>query len=197
MPKGCFYRRNNLLCVAKTRGYSSSASEENNGDGDSIVPKKGEVNQFSTFIDSKVDSNAHSTEVNNGIARKKATGNLYQNFFNIEYYKSAYESIKSKPASMTPGYNEETLDGYSKDKINEIILSMKNRTFKFKPSKRIEIPKPNGKIRKIGIPSPVDKITQKVLKGTLEEIYEPIFLNTSHGFRPNRGTHTALKEIKH
>lgn len=196
LPKGCFYQKNNLLCVAKTRGYSSSASERDSGDGDSIVPKKREVNQFSTFIDSKVDSNAHFTEINNGIARKKATMNLYQNFFNTEYYKTAYESMKSKDASMTSGFNEEMLDGYSKDKINEIILSMKNRTFKFKPSKRIEIHKPNGKIRKIGIPSPVDKITQKILKRILEEIYEPIFLNTSHGFRPNKGTHTALKEIK-
>lgn len=199
LPKGCFRKKNNLFWVAKARSYSSCGSSEDGGDGVPILPGKlnnGEVGQFSASIESEVGRDAHLTLVDNGVNLKIVTMNLYRNMFNCEYYKMAYNNIKSQESSMTPGSDKETLDGFSNEKINKIIQSMKDRTFKFKPSRRIEIPKPNGNLRQIGIPSPVDKITQKVLKGILEEVYEPIFLNTSHGFRPNRGTHTALKEIK-
>jgi len=199
LPKDCFRNKNNLFWVAKTRSYSTCVSDGDGGDGVPILPGKlnnGEVGQFNVSIKGEVGSDAHSNLIDNGINSKIVTMNLYRNMFNCEYYKIAYNNIKSKESSMTPGSDKETLDGFSNEKIEKIIQSMKDRTFKFKPSRRIEIPKPNGKLRQIGIPSPVDKITQKVLKGILEEIYEPIFLNTSHGFRPNRGTHTALKEIK-
>jgi retron-type reverse transcriptase len=97
---------------------------------------------------------------------------------------------------MTAGADKETLDGFLIEKIKKTIQSMKDRSFKFNPSRRIEIPKANGKKRCIGIPSPVDKVVQTVAKNILEEIYEPIFNDSSHGFRPNRSYHTALREIK-
>jgi len=96
---------------------------------------------------------------------------------------------------MTPGTDKETLDGISKDWIKKTIENLKNRTFKFKPSKRIMIPKKNGKMRPLGIPTPKDKIVQKVLLNLMEKTYEKMFLKTSHGFRPNRSCHTTLKEI--
>lgn len=198
MPKDCKYY--NLPWIAKSRGYATSGNNEHIGDGVSIVPNiinNGEVGQFETPIGNTVGGiNAHCLEIGNSCSQKKATKTLYSELFNEEYYKTAYENIKSRESSMTPGLDKETLDGFSKDKIRKIIESMKNRSFKFKPSRRIEIPKPNGKMRKVGIPNQVDKIVQKVVKGILEEIFEPIFLDTNHGFRPSRGTHTALKEIK-
>ena len=73
---------------------------------------------------------------------------------------------------------------------------MKDRNFKFKPSLRDFIPKANGKMRPLGIPSPKDKIVQQAIKMIIESVYEPIFLETSHGFRPGRSTITALYEVR-
>lgn len=104
----------------------------------------------------------------------------------------AYESIIS--GAMTPA---ETLDGFSVKRIEEIIGKLKDHTFQFRPSRRIYIP--NGKERPLGIPSPQDKVVQKVMAIILEAIYDdtnsPKFLDCSHGFRRGKSTHTALKRI--
>lgn len=75
---------------------------------------------------------------------------------------------------------------------------MKDRTFRFKPSEKVMIPKPNGKLRPLGIPTPKDeeKIVQQAYKMILESVLEPIFLPSSHGFRPNKSTHTAIYEVR-
>jgi retron-type reverse transcriptase len=57
------------------------------------------------------------------------------------------------------------------------------------------IPKPNGDVRPLGIPSPRDKVVQRSMVNVLEKIYEPIFLDSSVGFRPGRSTHTAIKAV--
>jgi group II intron reverse transcriptase/maturase len=197
LPKGCLY---NLLWTAKGKGYATLGKNVHNGDGASIVPSilnEREVGQLKAPGELSVGSDTHSNEAgseNNG--QKKTSMYLYHNMFVEQYYVNAYEAIKSKNSSMTPGLDNETLDGFSKEKIRNIIQKMKDRSFQFKPSRIKMLPKPNGKLRKIGIPSAVDKITQRVFKGIIQEIYEPIFLNTSNGFRPNKGTHTALNEIK-
>jgi len=109
--------------------------------------------------------------------------------------KEAYNEIKSKPGNMTPGIDGSTLDGFSNKHIDSIIKKLKSHEFKFKPSKRIYILKANGKKRPLGIPTPSDKIVQKVMKNILEKIWEPKFLNSSHGYRPNKSCYTALKEV--
>jgi len=196
LPTGC--TRYNLFWTAKGRGYSTFFNV-GNGDGVPIRPdiiNVGKVEQFNVFMESSVGSNTHSSKVKNGVSLKKVNVSLYHKMFNEEYYKKAYEALTGNNLSTTPGSDKEILGGFLIKKIRQIIQSMKDRSFRFKPSRKIEIPTFNGKMRVIGIPSSVDKITLEVLKTILEEIYEPIFLNTSHGFRPNRGTHTALKEIK-
>lgn len=68
---------------------------------------------------------------------------------------------------MTPGISEETLDAFSNKKIDKIISQMKDRSFKFKPSRRVYIPKADGKKRPLGIPCPIDKIVQEVFRSKL------------------------------
>jgi len=125
---------------------------------------------------------------------------LYRLLYKEELYIAAYEKIKSKPGNMTAGTDKETLDGFSLNLINHIIAQMKDESFQFKPSRRVYIDKANGKKRPLGIPSPRDKIVQEVIKMILESIYDSpykaYFLDSSHGFRPGRGTHTALEHIR-
>jgi len=120
---------------------------------------------------------------------------------NPDMYIIAYERIKNNSGALTKGTDEETLDGFSRTKINEIIQKLKDHTYNFKPIRRVYIPKKNGKMRPLGIPGPSDKIVQTVMTIILEAIYDnekrPVFLETSHGFRRGRGTHTALKAISH
>ena len=124
----------------------------------------------------------------------------YKQLFDINIYKSAYQQLKSNPGYFTEGTDNETLDGISLEWAQDVINQMKNRNFQFKPSLKVYIKKnntlTNGKLRPIGIPSTRDIIIQQALRMILEYIYEPLFLNTSHGFRPKRSTTTALYEIK-
>ena len=80
-----------------------------------------------------------------------------------DLYILAYERIKSKPGNMTPGTDEETLDGFSLEAIREIIQEMRTEQFRFKPVRTTFIPKANGKMRKLGIPCVRDKIVQEVM----------------------------------
>lgn len=95
---------------------------------------------------------------------------------------------------MTPGVTPETLDGISKEKIELLSQSLKNESFKFSPSIRVQIPKASGGTRPLSVASPMDKIVQEAMRLILESIYEPLFKDCSHGFRPNKGCHTALQQ---
>lgn len=120
---------------------------------------------------------------------------------NQDIFVMAYEKIKGNSGALTKGTDDETIDGFSRDKINKIILELKDHTYTFKPIRRVYIPKKNGKMRPLGIPGPTDKVVQTVMAIILEAIYDngedSVFLNSSHGFRRGRGTHTALKDISH
>jgi group II intron reverse transcriptase/maturase len=125
---------------------------------------------------------------------------LYRLMYKEDLYILAYEQIKSKPGNMTPGTDEETLDGFSLEAIREIIREMRSEQFQFKPVRTTFISKANGKMRKLGIPCVRDKIVQQVMYMILKAIYDnpdaPYFQETSHGFRPGRSCHTALREIR-
>lgn len=125
---------------------------------------------------------------------------LYRLMYKEGLYIVAYERIKSKPGNMTPGTDGETIDGWSLEAIQAIIQEMRSEQFQFKPVRTEYIPKSNGKMRKLGIPSTRDKVVQEVMRMILEAIYDspygPYFRETSHGFRPKRSCHTALREIR-
>lgn len=120
---------------------------------------------------------------------------LYSLTTSIETLIYAYENIKSKPGNMTPGVTPETLDGISKETFEKLSKNLRDESFSFAPSRRILIPKASGGTRPLSIASPLSKIVQEAMRLVLEAIFEPIFVDCSHGFRPNRGCHTALKIV--
>jgi group II intron reverse transcriptase/maturase len=120
---------------------------------------------------------------------------LYRQLFNPAFYLLAYGRIYSNKGAMTPGVTAETVDGMSMGKIEAIIMAMRHERYRFKPSRRILIPKKNGKTRPLGLPTWSDKLVGEVVRLLLEAYYEPTFSDRSHGFRPGRGCHTALREV--
>ena len=122
---------------------------------------------------------------------------LYRNLYNPEFYWLAYKNIYANDGSMTAGADGTTIDGMGNERIERIILSLKDRSYQPKPARREYIAKKNSsKKRPLGIQSGDDKLVQEVVKMILESIYEPVFSNKSHGFRPNRSCQTALKQIQ-
>ena len=122
---------------------------------------------------------------------------LYRNLYNPEFYWLAYKNIYANDGSMTAGADGTTIDGMGNERIERIILSLKDRSYHPKPARREYIAKKNSsKKRPLGIQSGDDKLVQEVVKMILESIYEPVFSNKSHGFRPNRSCQTALKQIQ-
>ena len=120
---------------------------------------------------------------------------LYRQLFNPQLYLLAYGRIYSNKGAMTPGVTQETVDGMSLGKIGRIIDAMRHERYRFRPVRRVYIPKKNGKTRPLGLPTWSDKLVGEVVRLLLEAYYEPTFSDRSHGFRPGRGCHTALREV--
>ena len=121
---------------------------------------------------------------------------LYRILFNEEMFYVAYQRIYAKEGNMTKGSDGQTIDNMSLKRIEKLIDTLKDETYQPQPSKRVYIPKKNGKKRPLGVPTFNDKLIQEVVRMVLEAIYEGNFEYTSHGFRPNRSCHTALTHIQ-
>ena len=117
---------------------------------------------------------------------------LYRYLLRADLYFIAYQKLYSNNGAATEGIDRDTADGFSEAKVEKLIASLADESYCPKPSRRIYLKKPNGKRRPLGIPSFSDKLVQEVLRMVLEAVYEPIFLETSHGFRPGKSCHTAL-----
>jgi retron-type reverse transcriptase len=120
---------------------------------------------------------------------------LYRQLFNPQLYLLAYGRIYANQGAMMPGVDGETADGMSADTIAQIIDVMRHERYRFKPARRTYLPKKNGKLRPLGLPSWSDKLVGEVIRLLLEAYYEPQFSDRSHGFRPGRGCHTALTDV--
>ena len=135
-----------------------------------------------------------------GIIRDRGTrglpvNDLYRQLWNPDLYLMAYGRIAKNDGALTPGATRETADGMKLEDISAIIEALRFERYRWTPARRVYIPKANGKRRPLGLPTWSDKVLQEVMRLLLEAYYEPQFSDRSHGFRPNRGCHTALTEI--
>jgi retron-type reverse transcriptase len=111
---------------------------------------------------------------------------LYRYMLRKDLYYQAYKNLYANNGASNQGVNRDTADGFGEAKIERIIKSLTDETYKPNPARRTYIKKSNGKMRPLGIPTFTDKLIQEVLRMILEAVYEPVFLDCSHGFRPKK-----------
>lgn len=121
--------------------------------------------------------------------------NLIEVITTKENLNRAYKKVvENKGASGIDGVTVEELGDYIKSNKDEIVNSIRNKTYLPKPVRRVYIPKSNGKMRPLGIPTALDRTIQQAIAQPISDIYEEIFSEYSYGFRPNRSCHDAIKQ---
>jgi group II intron reverse transcriptase/maturase len=112
-------------------------------------------------------------------------------------WQQAYISLAPNQGAVTPGVDaRNTLDGYSPQRVERIIVALADGSYRFSPARRVNIPKAKGGTRPLGIPTGDDKLVQEVARQLLNLVYEPVFSDRAHGFRAGRSCHTALHEMQ-
>ena len=127
--------------------------------------------------------------------RRLPVADAYRLLYQSALYLRAYAKLYKNEGALTPGVTSETVDAMSLEKINAVIEALRFERYRWTPVRRTYIPKKNGKLRPLGMPTWTDKLLQEVIRSILEAYYEPQFSDRSHGFRPKRGCHTALREV--
>src|SRR6266436_5058607 len=143
-----------------------------------------------------------TTEALLGLLRERGKRGLplqrvYRQLYNLNLYLTAYGRIYRNAGAMTPGVTEETVDAMSLEKMRDSIAAMRQERYQWQPARRTYVPKKNGKKSTLGLPVWSDKLLAEVIRSILDAYFEGAFSNHSHGFRPGRGCHTALREIYH
>lgn len=111
-------------------------------------------------------------------------------------WDDALRRVARNKGATTPGVDGLTFKDFGPDKMKQVKAGVFNSAYRPHPARRVYIPKANGKKRPLGIPTVGDRLVQEVVRAILERIYEPVFSEHSHGFRPRRSCHTALEHIR-
>jgi group II intron reverse transcriptase/maturase len=123
----------------------------------------------------------------------KRFGKLYRLLYQRQWLDTALAAIRSNKGFNTPGPNGVRGSDLDAARLDKLAEQLRNGTYQPTPVRRIFIPKRNGQLRPLGLPSAEDKVVQSAIKLILEPIYEQCFRDCSHGFRPQRSCHTALR----
>lgn len=182
--------------VLPNNSYNLTGLQKRSGDGVVIVREIGRATVLSLGLRTFTSKAGLRNQASRGSAVNTSPNSFNRDKLNMKEVANllnlvtAYELIKSNPGNMTPGTDSQTLDGMSIGYLEKIQSELRAGTYKFPPAR---IPKPGkNEKRPLTIASPRDKIVQKAIQLVLEQEYEKIFLDSSHGFRPKRGTKTAI-----
>lgn len=125
----------------------------------------------------------------------KSVNGLFRLFTHRPLWKIGLERIKRNKGAGTPGIDGSKVTDLDEVEIESLIQSLVDKSYRPVPVRRVYIPKANGKLRPLGIPTAKDRLVQEVVRSILDLIYEPVFSRNSHGFRKGRSCHTALEQI--
>lgn len=121
---------------------------------------------------------------------------MLERILSNENIKTAYKRVcANKGAGGVDGVTIQELEEYMRENWNSIKEQIRARIYKPQPVKRVEIPKPNGGVRKLGIPTVIDRVIEQAIIQILTPIFEPIFSDYSYGFRPNRRCEQAIVKL--
>ena len=156
------------------------------------------MNNYERFMNEFPQLNSQLARLQKVSSKGLVAKDLFRVICRTDMILLSYIQVYGNKGAITKGVEEDTtLDGISYDDIHKLVTSLKDGTYRPNPVKRVPIPKKSGGERNLGIPTSDDKLVQMAMKICLEHIYEQHFSDCSHGFRPQRSCHTALRQIKH
>src|SRR5438132_1050823 len=129
-----------------------------------------------------------------GIIRERGRRGLplervYRLLWNRDLFLLAYGRIAKNDGALTPGVTQETADGMNLAKIDALIEALRCERYRWTPVRRTYVPKKNGTLRPLGLPTWSSKLVQEVIRLILEAYYAPLFSARYHGFSRRRGCH--------
>lgn len=151
--------------------------------------------QRNTAEQERYDRGHYSSRIteNNPTNSNRQNEWMLEEILSVDNLNRAYKKVKkNKGAGGIDKMTTDQLLGYLIDHRRELVLSIRNGTYHPQPVRRVEIPKDNGKTRKLGIPTVVDRMVQQAIAQVLMPLFERQFSKNSYGFRPHRSTHDAL-----
>ena len=121
--------------------------------------------------------------------------NSIGHLINIEMLKECHYKMDGRKAVGIDGISKEEYNSNLDNNLKQLVEKLKNKSYRPKPARKVEIPKENGKTRPLSIYSYEDKLVQEALRKVLESVFEPHFYSNMCGFRPNRNCHGAIRKL--
>jgi len=130
-------------------------------------------------------------------AKKNGAGNLLDMILDNDNLNTAYQRVKKNGgAAGVDGMTVDEMYPYLREHGRELVTSIRGGWYKPKPVRRVEIPKPDGGVRLLGVPTVIDRMIQQAILQVLQPIFEPTFSDNSYGFRPGRNAQQAIEKAK-
>jgi group II intron reverse transcriptase/maturase len=117
--------------------------------------------------------------------------------FTVDNLRACFESLDAKKATGVDGVTKAMYGQDLEANLQDLHRRLQQMSYRPQPVRRVDIPKEDGRTRPLGISCLEDKVVQEMARRVLEAIYEPVFIDTSYGFRPGRSCHDALRQLNH